>query len=89
MSDSKEFRISPFLSLKLEEGKINIYVNGNLFRQCALLILNIPINEIEYFNEVKSIDDATEKLGWSEKKQEEYAIYYEHLISPEEEFLGH
>ncbi len=89
MNSSKEFRINEFFYLKLEEGTSNIYINGNLFRQCTLLILNIPINEVEYFDEVKSIDEAAEKLGWSEDKQEEFTRYKGYTLSPEEEFLGH
>lgn len=89
MNNSKEFQINKFLSLKLEKGKTNIYVNGNLFRQCTLLILNIPIDEVGYFDEVKSIDDAAEKLGWSEDKQEKSVRNNGYFLSPEEEFLGH
>ena len=89
MNSSKEFRINEFLSLKLEEGKTNIYINGNLFRTCVSLILNIPIDEVENFDETKSIDEAAEKMGWSEEKQ--FAKYnkYGYMLSPEEEFLGH
>ncbi|KKM88875.1 hypothetical protein LCGC14_1254290 [marine sediment metagenome] len=89
MNSSKEFRINEFLSLKLEEGKTNIYVNGNLFRTCVSLILNIPIDEVEYFDETRSIDEAAEKTGWSEDKQFERYNEYGYMLSPEEEFLGH
>lgn len=85
----KEFEINKFLTLRLEEGITNIYVNGKIFKQCKLLILNIPVNKVEYFDEVRSIDEAAEKLGWSEDKQEKFAIYKGYNLSPEEEFLGH
>ena len=85
----KEFEINKYLSLRLEEDITNIYVNGNLFRQCTLLILNIPIDEFEYFDEVESIDEAAEKLGWSEDTQEKFVTYKGYSLSPEEEFFGH
>lgn len=66
MNGSKEFHINEYLSLKLEEGKTNIYVNGNFFRSCGSLILNIPTDELEYFDEVKSIDEIAEIIGWPE-----------------------
>lgn len=85
----KEFEINKYLSLRLEEGITNIYVNGNLFKQCTLLILNIPTDEFEYFDEVESIDEAAERLGWSEDTQEKFVTYRGYSLSPEEEFFGH
>ena len=89
MNSSKEFHINEYLFLKLEEGKTNIYVNGNLFRTCVSLILNIPTDKVEDFDEAKSIDEAAEKIGWSEEKQFERYNEYGYMLSPEEEFLGH
>jgi len=80
-----EFIINDFLTLKLEEGKTNIYVNGELFEQCKFLMLNIPVEETEKFDEIDSIDEVADLLGWREEGQE--GIEYE--IRPETEFWGH
>ncbi|MBY8987256.1 MAG: DUF2240 family protein [Candidatus Lokiarchaeota archaeon] len=85
-----EFEINTFLSLRLEEGKTNIYIKNNLFRQCKFLLLDIPIEEIESVNEINSIDEAAEKLGWAfhgQIKDNVYLIPPE--IHPETEFWGH
>lgn len=34
----KEFKISEFLTLKIEGDKTNIYVDDDLFEQCKFLI---------------------------------------------------
>jgi len=81
----KEFKVNDFLILKLEEGKTNIYVNGVLFEQCKYLMLNIPVEETEKFDEIDSIDEAADLLGWSEEGQE--GVEYD--IDPETEFWGH
>jgi len=80
-----EFRINNFLSLRLEDRTTNIYVNGVLFRQCKYIMLNIPIENIESFDEIDSIDEAADILGWTAEGQER--VNYE--IDPETEFWGH
>ena len=77
-----DFIINDFLTLKLEEGKTNIYVNGELFEQCKFLMLNIPIGEIEKFDEIDSIDEVADLLGWRDEGQEGV----ECEIDPETEF---
>ncbi|KKM08312.1 hypothetical protein LCGC14_1725100, partial [marine sediment metagenome] len=39
----KDFVINKYITLKLEDGKTNIYVNGQIFDQCKFLFLNIPV----------------------------------------------
>lgn len=56
-----EFKVNEYLSLKLENGKTNIFVNDKIFKHCKFLLLDIPINEVEQFNEIESIDEAEEK----------------------------
>ena len=82
----KEFKINKYLSLKLEDSKTNIYIEGKLFKQCKFLMLNIPLAEVEDYVEVESIDAAAEKLGWTEEGQE---IVDNEILSPEVEFWGH
>ena len=60
-----EFTINEFVTLKLEEGSTNIYVLGEEFIQCKYLLMNIPVQNIEIYDEIDSIDDASEKLDKS------------------------
>ncbi|KKM76737.1 hypothetical protein LCGC14_1377180 [marine sediment metagenome] len=84
------FKLNDYLKLKYEDGSTGIYVDDDYFRQCAYLLLNIPVNEIEDFDEVKSIDDAEHKLSHElhafhnkEKKEKKYHI------DPKQEFIAH
>ena len=81
----KEFKINKFLTLRLEEDKTNIYINGKLFDQCKYLMLNIPVHNIDRYEEIQSIDEATDILGWNYEGQK--GIKYE--IDSESEFWGH
>ncbi len=80
-----EFVINKFLSLRFEDGKTNIYINNKLFRQCKFLLLDIPIENIESFNEIESIDEAADILGWRNEGQE--SVEYD--IDSNTEFWGH
>ncbi len=46
----KEFNVNEYITLKLEDGRTNIYIKGELFRQCKFLLLNIPVEEIKDFS---------------------------------------
>jgi len=83
MKSFKNFKVNNYITLKLEEGKTNIYVNGNYFQQCKYLLLNIFPKEISHLDDIESIDEAAEQLGHSTEKEE---IAY---IEPEVEFWGH
>ena len=82
---SNEFKINDYLSLKLEVGKTNIYVKGELFQQCKFLLLNIPFDKISSFNDIDSIDEAAEKLDHSLEGESQKNV----VIPPETEFWGH
>ncbi|MHA1235391.1 MAG: hypothetical protein ACTSQL_09950 [Promethearchaeota archaeon] len=60
MVSESEFKVNEFLSLKFEEGVINIYVKGKKFPQSQLLSYNIPL--VNFFDRFKSIDEAYEKI---------------------------
>jgi len=77
-----EFEINKYLKLRLECGKTIIYVNGKQFTQCKYLLFNIPTKKIRDYDEIRSIDEAAEKL---DKRMETRTSY----ISPETEFWGH
>ena len=76
-----EFKINEFLTLKLQDYKTIIYVKGQEFIQCKHLLLNIPINEISSFDEIQSIDEASESLNDTE--------IIDAKIPPMVEFWGH
>lgn len=81
----KEFRVNQYITLKLEKNNTVIYVNGKHFDQCKFLLLNIPVNKYEDFNDIESIDEAAARLdpkleGGGKKNIE---------IPAEVEFWGH
>lgn len=81
----KEFKVNKYITLKLEENKTNIYVNGALFKQCKFLLLNIPVKNIEDFNEIQNMDEAVDRL---DKSLEHFKpIIYN--IPPEVGFWAH
>lgn len=56
-----EYQINEYLKLKLENEKTIIYVNDRAFLQCKHILLNIPNNSIEDFDDLNSIDEVKEK----------------------------
>ena len=61
------FRINKFIELKLEDGRSNIYVDNQYFRQSKYILLRKTLLEIESEGilEVESIDEFAEKLDHS------------------------
>ncbi|KKM99888.1 hypothetical protein LCGC14_1143310 [marine sediment metagenome] len=80
-----EFKVNDYITLKLENTKINIYVDGEIFEQCKFLLLNIPTQDVDFYDEIESIDEIAEILGWTETRQ--LGVDYE--LTPEVEFFGH
>ncbi|MFX1363304.1 MAG: leucine-rich repeat domain-containing protein [Promethearchaeota archaeon] len=68
--------------MKLEGGRTMIYVNNRVFRQCMYLLINIPIDQIDEYDEIKSIDEAAVKLDRSMESNHQ-------RVPPETEFWGH
>lgn len=82
-----EFIINESITLKLEDGKTNIYVLGKKFIQCKYLLLNIPAQEIGLYDEISSIDEVTEKLdNILERDNLKSSIIN---VPPKVEFWGH
>ncbi len=77
----KNFRVSDLISLRLENERTFIYINGEKFIQCKSLLLNLPVNKIDELSNIKSIDEL-------DKSSEDQKIV-EFKISPETEFWGH
>lgn len=87
----KEFQVNEFLSLKFDEEdrKTIIFVNGKLFRQCKSILFNIPVDKAEEFNEVESIDDVLENVGWKDEYLGVEQKMVKYGLLPEDEFFGH
>ncbi|KKN63922.1 hypothetical protein LCGC14_0496950 [marine sediment metagenome] len=79
----KEFRVNDLICLRLIDNKTILYFNNEEFKQCKYLLLNIVKDEIENFQEIRSIDKAAENLDAS--------MEYENkdILDPEVEFMGH
>ncbi|MFX1366723.1 MAG: Rab family GTPase [Promethearchaeota archaeon] len=80
-----EFRVNKYLTLRLENNRTNIYVGRKLFNQCKYLLLNIARDRFEDYDELESIDEASEKLDDSMHG----SSFQKNYISPEVEFWGH
>lgn len=80
-----EFKVNELITLKLKGNKTIIYVDGMQFRQCKYLLLDIPVERISSFDEIESVDEASEKLDHSEEPRENTTS----RIPPEVEFWGH
>ena len=81
----KTFEINEFITVCKLFDRTYIYINKKRFRQCKFLMLNIPVANISSFDDIKSIDEAAERL---DRSLEQYPIY-EFNIAPETEFWAH
>ncbi len=86
----KEFKINKYITLKLENGKTSLYVDGKYFRQCIQLMLNIPKSSCESDNSINtnnlnSIDEIAEAL----KTMDDNSNDGNSRILPEQEFQDH
>ncbi len=82
-----EFVVNDFITLRLEDEKTNIYILGEKFIQCKYLLLDIPVQDFEKYDEIDSIDEVSEKLDKSLERSNMEAFKIE--IRPEVEFWGH
>lgn len=72
----KEYKINKFITLKLENRRTNIYIDGKIHSQCKYLIANIN----KRTNEVISIDQLKDIAGGESNKVS---------VEPQLEFWGH
>ncbi len=77
----KIFKINDLVDLRLINKKTYIYVKDKPFIICAHLLMNIPVESIDRYDEIKSIDETVELFKSTENVK--------YMISPEEEFMGH
>jgi len=74
---TKEFIVKEYLTVKLEDQNTVIYVACKLFGYCMYLMLDIPVDEIEKFDAIESIDEAADILGWTYDGQEgDFNLYF-------------
>ncbi|KKN33137.1 hypothetical protein LCGC14_0806790 [marine sediment metagenome] len=60
-----EFKVNDYLSLWNNGYRTEIYVKGEKFIQCKFLLINVPIDQITSFDDIKSIDEVAENLDHS------------------------
>ncbi|MGV9198982.1 MAG: leucine-rich repeat domain-containing protein [Promethearchaeia archaeon] len=94
MTEGKEFTVNEHLTLRLEDTKSVIYVDGERFRQCAQLVLQIPLDNIKKYHKINSIDEAAEinETLWENRIMRGDRLIMEeqaYSITPEQEFWGH
>ena len=80
--ENLKFKINEFLELELWGGKTFIIVNGRRFTHCKYVLLNIPIDDIDHYT---SIDSINEIINNSDHLLE----VYPEIITPEVEFWAH
>jgi len=91
-----ENKVNEYITLRLEYGKTYIYVNGKRFIQCIRLILNIPKEDVQIYEEIDSIDEAA-KI-YSDNLFQNMIVRgpmaaplrnQRHNVTAEQEFWGH
>ena len=82
MVSTLSYKLNQYLTLKLERGNTEIYINNQPFRQCKFLLINIPKESIHRFDNINSIDEAAEVSTESIES-------FKAKIDPETEFWGH
>ncbi|TFF99492.1 MAG: hypothetical protein EU541_04760 [Promethearchaeota archaeon] len=84
-----EFKINEYIKLKLEQNKVNIYIDGKKIIQCKYLLLQKPQdNQTVQEENISSIDQITEKLDKSLEMNDSLDPQ-DHPIDPETEFWAH
>lgn len=85
-----EFKVNNFITLKLENKKTIVYVKDKKFLQCKQLVLEIPKEYIRLYDDINSIDEASEIYSKHFLRDVTYPIRKMHVsFAPEEEFWGH
>ncbi|MHA1146657.1 MAG: leucine-rich repeat domain-containing protein [Promethearchaeota archaeon] len=81
----KKFKVNAYITLKLKGNETVIYIAGEQFGQCKFLLLDIPIEKLNTFDGLNSIDEAAEMLDRSLEQGRKKTV----RIPPETEFWGH
>ncbi len=51
-----KFIVNDYITLKLENKVTNIYLNGELFRECKYILIRKTLKELEDIDDISSID---------------------------------
>lgn len=97
MANRKNYEVNEHITLKLEDDKTFIYVGGEKFKHCMQLVLQIPLQDMDEYAEINSIDEAArlyKTIHNNEIKEahnglERFSENQDHSITPEQEFWGH
>ncbi|HEC37101.1 hypothetical protein LCGC14_1248580 [marine sediment metagenome] len=86
----KEFKVNNLITLRLIDGKTVLFVNNREFKQCKILLLNIPVGD-QPAEEMSSIDEFADDLRYKMGHERLYVdkLEEEIYITDEEEFMGH
>ncbi len=79
--ERRKFQVNDYITLRLENGKTIIYVDGKRFRQCKYLVFQLNRDELHKYDKFDSIDKIEEK--------DRSSTYKNIDITPEAEFWGH
>ncbi len=74
--------LNKYITLKLENNKTNIYVDGELFNQCKYILLNLNINNLDRYDNIDSIDSVIKEYSREHETNKS-------RLSPNTEFFGH
>jgi hypothetical protein len=85
----EEFQINDLLTVRLEGDKTVLYVAGERFRQCIRLMLQIPLDHVDDFDGVNSIDEAHDTYKTLLEGRVHEGGEHEVQILPEEEYRAH
>ncbi|KKM10898.1 hypothetical protein LCGC14_1721610 [marine sediment metagenome] len=76
------FRVNEYITLKLTKGKYTtIFINGQQFKQCKRLLINLPSDNTNFYDVVESVDDFAEVQSEDETPDLE--------LKAKDEFWGH
>ena len=93
MDLTKEFKINNYITLKLEDNKTVIYLGNDRFLQCKKLLMDIPLENIDSYDHIGSIDEAinlyNNSLGIQQKYNEQDNKNLNPELPPKVEFWGH
>ncbi|MFX1506818.1 MAG: hypothetical protein ACFFDC_12010, partial [Promethearchaeota archaeon] len=88
--EQAEFTVNDYITLKLEQGRTYLYVNDVLFQQCKFLLLTFPLDEVDDYGEMDSIDEIADTLKWSlEGQLDDEGELVSYDIPAHTEFWGH
>ncbi|MBD3185411.1 hypothetical protein GF325_01175 [Candidatus Bathyarchaeota archaeon] len=81
--------VNDFIHLKLEGSTTVIYVDGERFDQCKRILIQIPVENKDAFDEVESIDEIA-RISSTAHDDDATRYHIDNVeLSPESEFWGH